>query len=126
MAVRTTNARVLQIMDNCTTSTTIIDRLITAASAVVDKVFESDSEISDTLLEEIECWLTAHMLASTLHRSTTNESLGDASVTYTGSFGEGLKSTPYGQMVLSLDTSGKMLRQGKQVASIYAIPSFDD
>jgi hypothetical protein len=125
MAVRTTNAEVLQIMDNCTVSTTIIDRLIIAASAIVDKVFAGDGTMSDAMLEEVECWLTAHMLASTLSRTTSDEKLGDAQVTYTGKWAMGLDSTPYGQMVKTLDVTGKIAKMGLKGASIFAIPNFD-
>lgn len=127
MAVRTTHDEVLDIMDSgCTVGHTIIDRLIIAASAVVDEVFENDTDVSATLLEEIECWLTAHMIASTLWRTTSEEKIGDASAKYTGQWGKKLESTPYGQMVLILDTTGKMARSGKIAASIFAVKSFDE
>jgi hypothetical protein len=126
MAVRTTSAAVIQIMDNCTVSTTIIDTLIIAASAVIDKVFEYDTVMTDVMLTEVEKWLTAHMIATTLSKTTTEEKVGDASVKYTGKYGEGLKSTPYGQMVLLLDVTGLMGNSGKQAASIYAVPGFDN
>lgn len=126
MAVRTTAAEVLDIMDSgCTVSTTIISRLIVAASAVVDQVFEDDTDIGDTLLEEIECWLTAHMIASSIYRTASEEEVGDARVRYTGQFGKKLESTPYGQVVLTLDWTGKMSKLGKISASISAIESFD-
>lgn len=123
---RTTAAEVKEIMDGCSVSDVIVTSLITAASDLVTQVFSGDTSITDTLLEEIERWLTAHMIASSLYRSTKTEGVGDASVSYTGNFGEGLKSTPYGQMVLTLDFTGKLAKVGKQVASIYAITSFDD
>lgn len=126
MAVRTTAAEVLDIMDSgCTVSTNIITRLIVAASAVVDQVFENDTDIGDTLLEEIECWLTAHMIASSVYRTASEEEVGDARVRYTGQWGKKLESTPYGQMLLVLDTTGKMAKMGKSGASITAITSFD-
>ncbi len=125
MAVRTTHDEVLTIMPDCTVAHATIDTLIIAASAVVDEVFEDDTTIGDTLKEEIEKWLTAHMIASTLWRTTSEEKLGDATVKYTGSWGTGLNSTPYGQMVLTLDFTGKMSKMGKSAASIYAIKSFD-
>lgn len=127
MAVRTTHDEVLEIMDNCTVSHSVIDKLIIAASAVVDQVFLDDDDIGDTLLAEIEKWLTAHMIASTsLYRTTSEEEVGDARAKYTGQWGKKLESTPYGQMVLTLDTTGKMARLGKMAASIFAVPSFDD
>lgn len=125
MAVRTTAAEVKQLIDGCDTSDAIVTVLITAASAVVDKVFENDSTIGDTLLEEIERWYTAHMLASSLWRTTSEEKVGDASLKYTGKWGVKLESTPYGQMVLVLDVTGKMGNAGKQAASMFAVKNFD-
>lgn len=127
MAVRTTSAEVLQIMDNCTVSTTIIDSFITSANALINKLFEYDiDDMPSTLLEEMERWLTAHMIASSLQRTTDTERLGDAEVKYTGKWGENLGSTPYGQMVMTLDYSGRMKSLGKGRAGIHAVPQFDD
>lgn len=127
MAVRTTHDEVLEIMDSdCSVSHAVVDRLIIAANAVVDQVFENDTDIGTTLLEEIECWLTAHMIASTLYRTTSEEKVGDATAKYTGQWGKKLESTPYGQMVLTLDITGKMAKAGKAAASIFAIPSFEE
>ena len=126
MAVRVTAAEVKEIMDNCTTSDAIVNTLIGAASAVVDKVFTGDFTMTTAMLKEVERWLTAHMIASTLSRTTSDEKLGDAQVKYTGKWGEGLKSTPYGQMVLTLDVTGKMAKTGKMGVSVYAIPNFDE
>jgi hypothetical protein len=127
MSVRTINADVLAILDpNCDVATTTIDRLIIAASAIVDSVFENDTITPATILTEIECWLTAHMVASSLFKTATVEKVGDAEIRYSGIFGKGLESTPYGQMVLVLDTTGKMANSGKRSASIYAVKSFDE
>lgn len=126
MAVRITSTEVLQIMDGCTTSPPIVESLIAAASRVVDKVFEDDTSMSAEQLTEVERWLTAHMLASTLFRTASEEKIGDTAIKYTGKWGEMLKSTPYGQMVLLLDTSGLLAKQGKVSASIYAIKQFEE
>jgi len=61
-----------------------------------------------------------------LARMASKEKVGEAEVTYTGKWGELLKSTPYGQMVLLLDTTGKIANAGKAKASMYAIPNFDE
>jgi len=125
MANRTTAAEVLAIMDNCQVSESdITTHYIPTANALVTKIYEDNTEMTDTLLEEVERWLTAHLIAVSRSRTTTNEKVGDASVSYTGTFSEGLKSTPYGQMVLALDITGMMGRIGKRVASIYAVTSF--
>lgn len=127
MAIRVVNSEVLDIMDSdCNVSTTVIDSLIIAASAIVDKVFEGDGTMTDTLLKEVERWLTAHMIASSLYRTTMQEEIGEAKVIYTGKWGKNLESTPYGQMVLTLDVTGKMAKAGKSGSSIYAVKQFDD
>ncbi|OFY64753.1 MAG: hypothetical protein A2Y71_06170 [Bacteroidetes bacterium RBG_13_42_15] len=126
MANRTTAAEVLAIMDNCSVSSDdITTHYITAANALVTSILGDDTDIGSTLLEEIERWLTAHLIAVSRWRSTQTEKVGEVSVKYTGFFGKMLESTPYGQMVLTLDTTGKMARSGKGRASIYGVKSFD-
>jgi len=125
MAIRTTSAEVLQLLDGCTLSSTIIDVFIATASRLVDSVYSGDNTMSSDQLEDIETWLTAHMIASTLHRQTSAEAVDGASVKYTGYWSKNLESTSYGQMVLVLDVSGKMANAGKKLASMKAITSFD-
>jgi len=125
MAVRVTATEVKSIMDGITTSDTIVDEFIVTANAIVNKMLESDSSVGTTLMKEIERWMAAHLLASSLWRTTKKEKLGDASVEYTGSFGMHLSSTPYGQVVLQLDVTGKMGNVGKKGASVTAIKNFE-
>jgi hypothetical protein len=120
---RVTEIEVKAIMDKCTTATATVNTMIDAASELITVTFEGDSTMSDTQLKELERWLTAHMLASTFHRMADQTKVGDASVKYTGKYGMKLESTPYGQMVLTLDTSGKMAKLGKQVATIFGVPT---
>ena len=125
MAVRVTATEVKQIMDDIDLSTTIIDVYIKSANTFVNTVL---GDGTTDILKEIERWLTAHMIASTRERMALKETAGTASVTYTGVYGEALKSTSYGQMVLTLDTTGSFaaLSAGSKFASIYAIKSFDE
>ena len=126
MAVRTTAAEVLAIMDNCQVSESdVTTYYISVATLLVDDILGDDTVLGDTMKAAIEQWLTAHLIAVSRSRTTTEEKVGDASLKYTGRFGEGLKSTPYGQMVLTLDSTGKMAKSGQRGASIYAITSFD-
>jgi len=123
---RTTYAEVIQIMEDCTVSSTVIDSYITAANALITKVFEEDTNnVPAALLTEMERWLTAHMIACSLQRSTEREKLGMAELKYTGEYGKMLESTPYGQMVLTLDFTGNMKKMGKGRASIHAVKQFD-
>ena len=111
-------------MDNCTLDDSIIDAFILSANALVTEVLGDDAYIGDVLLNEVERWFAAHMIACTRHRSTTKEKVGDASVEYTGKFGQKLLSTPYGQTVLQLDFTGKMGKIGTKAISVKAITSF--
>jgi len=122
---RTTAGEVKEIMDNCTLDDDIVDVYIVGANALVTKTLGSDTTIGATLLEEVERWFAAHMIASTRYRSTKREKIGEASVEYTGQYRENLSSTPYGQMVMQLDSTGKMANIGKKGASINAVKSFD-
>ena len=119
---RVTATEVKDILDNCTKEDNQIDVFIIGASELVTNVFAGDTVISETMLKEIERWFTAHMISCTIHRTTSDEKLGDVAVKYTGQWGKNLDSTPYGQMVKQLDTTGKMESYlGKSVASIYAV-----
>jgi hypothetical protein len=126
MANRVDYDDVKAIMDNCTTANATITIFITTANTIINKVFANDVTMSEEVLTEIEKWLAAHLIASTVFRTTSEEKLGDASVKYTGEWGKKLESTPYGQMVLILDSSGLMANAGKMSASIYAVNEFDE
>ena len=100
-----------------------ITTYITAAHALMADVFGT-GDATATLLIEIEKWLAAHMIAMSQTRQGEMEKVGDAQIKYTGQYGELLKMTSYGQMAMTLDTSGKLAKMGKQVASTYAVTSF--
>jgi hypothetical protein len=128
MALRVVASEVRQIL-KCTEADVdnpTMDAFITAASAVVDKAFTGDTTTGVVLLKEIEKYFTAHIVSSTIRRMGKEEEIQDARIVYTGVWKEGLSSTPYGQMVLSLDPSGRMAKTGKGTVSIKAITSFDE
>ena len=126
MANRVDYDDVKAIMDNCTTADATVTIFITTANAIINKVFVSDTTMTEDLLTEMEKWLAAHLIASTVFRTTSEEKLGDASLKYTGEWGKKLESTPYGQMVLILDSSGLMANAGKMSATITAVNEFDE
>jgi hypothetical protein len=125
MAARVTAAEVKAIMDNCTVLDATVLVFINAGTLIVDKVFAEDTTTSADILKEIERWFVAHMLASTIARTTSKEKVGDAEVSYTGQWGKDLDSTPYGQMVKTMDPTGLMANIGKRAASIYAVTEDD-
>lgn len=118
MAVRTTPADVLLIMDNVTLSDSIVNAYITSANVMVNEVLGTGT--SD-LLTEIEKWLAAHFIAITRERQLKKAEAGSAKVEYGGDFGMFLRATMYGQTVLQLDTSGAFEALVQETASIYAI-----
>ena len=121
MAVRVTSADVIAIMDGVTVSEGDINMYILSANTLVNSVLGTGTT---DLLKEIERWFTAHLIASTRERMALKEEAGTAKITYTGTYEMGLESTPYGQTVKILDTTGLMATLGKKTASIYAIKSF--
>jgi hypothetical protein len=121
---RVTATEVKAIMNNCTATDSTVGTFILAANKLVSEVFE-DSDLDSSMLKEIERYLTAHIISSTVERQTTTEKLGDAAVTYAGKWGDKLSSTSYGQIAMMLDTEGLLAKSGKQSATITAIESFD-
>lgn len=122
MSVRVTADEVLQILNDVTLDEEIVEAYISGANAVINSALGAGTT---DLLKEIERWMTAHMIACTRERLARKEGAGGAFIEYTGTYGQGLESTPYGQMVKALDTTGAMAGLGIKSARIIAIPSFD-
>ena len=124
---RTTVAEVNAILPETVADATVT-AFIKTATELVTEVLGSDTTLTDALKEEIECWLTAHLIVATVQRSKMLVKAGGGpapSVTFAGSFGTKLNSTTYGQQVLMLDTTGKFAKLGKRKANITAITSFE-
>ncbi len=117
--MRTTEADVLELMDTDLTSSQITPFLTTANVIVTDKL--AGTTLSTTILEEIEKYLAAH-IASVRSKFAIEEQIGDLAKVKTGyKGGEGLQATPYGEMVLMLDTTGTMKSSYGRIVSIAAI-----
>jgi hypothetical protein len=123
--MRLSSSDVTLIMDGCTTDANTIDAFINSAELLMNRVFGTGETLSELELTEIERFLVAHMISSTVYKSTSREKLGDAEMEYTGKWDTGLKSTPYGQMVLLLDSTGKLANLGVAAATIYAVKGPD-
>jgi len=129
MANRVVFSDVKEILDTNLTDPEI-ESYITIANLMVNSNLSS-SGLSDSVLTEIEKWLTAHLIKSTKERQAQEVEIGDAREKYGsfgryGSIGEGLATTSYGQMVTLLDTTGTLKNTGKQIVSIKAVPQFED
>ena len=122
MAVRTKATEVKAIMDTSLEDAEV-NVYIGIANPVVTDVMDG-SGVGAVRLEEIERWLTAHFITVTRERMGETEKLGEATIKYVGKFGMGLDSTPFGQTVQILDTTGAFGDQAKRPISINAITSF--
>jgi len=120
---RTTAAEVMEIMPDTSLTTAQINPFITVATGIVTEHL-ADCGMSDAELEEVERWLTAHIIAITVERQAKTEKVGEASLTYQGNFGEGLKRSTYGEMVMMLDNCGILAQIGKRKIKVHAIKSF--
>ena len=130
MANRVESYQVQEIIGSTNLTDIDIESFITSANIIVNSNL-SGSGLSDTVLIEIEKWLSAHLIKSTREREPQEIEIGDAREKYGsfgkyGSIGEGLSTTSYGRMVTVLDTTGKLKRIGKTKTGIYAVPEFDD
>lgn len=119
---RVTATEVKQILDDSTLLDSIVDTYILGANALVNSALGTGNT---DLLKEIERWMAAHMIAVTRERMAQKEQAGSAMIQYIGDYKGGLDSSPYGQMVKTLDTTGLMATLGGKSASTYAVKSFD-
>jgi len=93
--------------------------IIAADTIVTNKL--TGKGLGDDLLKEITRWLSAHLVAIRDPR-LKKDKIGETEATFfIGKEGSGLDSTPYGQQVKLLDTSGTLANLGKKTASIEAI-----
>lgn len=120
---RTTIADVKLILDNTILSDAVITAFIKSSNIFVTNTLGT-SALDDDTLQDIECWITAHLISFTLERQSKKESAGSASIEYAGKFdGIGLKGTSYGQMAISLDTTGilETVSGGNQTITMEAL-----
>lgn len=102
---RVTIDEVKAIIETSATDTQM-QEYIFSAEAFVDSVL--GTSLNDTLLKEIERWITAHLLASSRDRQAVEEGAGGAYVKYGTVYGRGLLSTTYGQHAIMLDPTGTL------------------
>lgn len=108
---RVTEADVRTIIDT-TLGVGEIDPFITTANLIVEGYLASTT-LTETVLTEIEKYMAAHCL-SVKDQRVKSEKIDVLSFTYTGTFGDGLKLTQYGQMAILLDTTGTLGRMAEK------------
>lgn len=120
---RCTVSEVKEIFDNCKVLDSVITTMINTASAVIDKVFADDTELGETLRKEVERWYAAHLIASGPQRQEVEETATEARVKYSGTYGDGIYSTSYGQQAVAIDFTGRMAKLGKRRVVFFAVPT---
>ena len=120
---RTTEVEVKAIMDTDLADASVLVFINIATSMITSIV--GGKGLSDAELTEMERWLSAHLIASTIERMGETEKIGEASIKYIGQFAKGFESTPYGQMLLALDTTGSFADLSMRKMSIKVITSFE-
>lgn len=96
-----TVADVLLILDTALPQAAI-ERFILSAHRVMDTLFDPEEEWEDGFLEELEAWLTAHLIVST--REPVAESITGAGVSV--KIRQQTHGTPYSKQLSLLDTTG--------------------
>ena len=102
-----------------------IDAFINGAHAVVEKTL-ADESLGESLLKEIERWLSAHYIAAVIERQAIHEKAGPAEQRFADVFGKLLESTTYGQTAMGLDTSGLLASSGRRAVVLLSIDEEDD
>lgn len=123
MANRVTATQVKDVM-GITLEDAVVTSYISAANAMIDGNL-LDSNLGDTLLEQIELFLSAHFIAATRERMASKEGAEGAEITYIGKFADKLNSTPYGQIAIGLDSTGILASLGGKAFSLSAVKQFD-
>lgn len=122
---RTDATSVKAIMESTALSDGAIDSIISVANNMVTELLDGQG-LSTATLKNIESYLTAHLIAIGPERQAMEEYIDKARVKYQGEFGKFLQMTTYGQMVLTLDTTGKFANQGKRRVKAKAIGQVKD
>ena len=114
MAIRVTAVEVKEIINTAIEEQIILNSFIATASLYVDEnLVGLDPILSDATLKRIELYLAAHFVALTEEKGgITSSAINDAKDTYSNVYSEGFQSTRYGQMSITLDTSGTLKALG--------------
>lgn len=121
MALRTTSADVLAIMDTNLTESQV-NPFLTMANLMVDNKLLS-AGLSSATLVQVEKFLAAHF-ACIISPYAIEETIGPAKDKTGYKGGEGLKATPYGETAMMLDTSGSLSRSYMKTCE-FGIIEFD-
>ncbi len=110
MGARVTADGVKTVIETSIKDEDVTAHMIHTANLFVDTHLLSENH-SEPILTEIEKYLAAHLVALTEEKGgVTRSKMGDADESYANVFDTGFRSTRYGQMAITLDTSGVLAR----------------
>lgn len=97
-----------------------ITSFINIANRIVTQVVGTSTALSDDIKEDIETFLTAHLIAISREpqNSFSRSRVGNSEIYVSSQFGKGLEATSFGQTVKLLDTTGAFTQLGKIKASL--------
>lgn len=112
---RTTDDAVRLILGNEVEAETDLNPFMEIANELVTEVLAEDETVthSETRLEMIERWLSAHFYKASLDPMATSERAGSVGASYQSETGLVLFTSHYGQHACLLDTSGKLAALSK-------------
>ncbi len=110
MAARVTDTEVKALID--VEASRDITSLIDVANRYVDKYLLPEG-LTTAELKDIELYLAAHLVALTVERGgLTSEVMGDSEQSYANVYKSGFRSTRFGQMAITLDSTGILASVG--------------
>lgn len=114
MAVRTTEEAVKLIIEYDTNLIPDLTPFIASASLLVDTVVDIAPAPSDAILELVERYCCAHLIATTDPRIAA-EQVKSLQATYQHRLTDGLGNTHFGTLAQLFDTTGRLARWNKQM-----------
>ena len=122
---RVTEAEVNEILEDSVAIATVTAFII-AANAFITAAVGTDTVLTDAMKKELERYMCAHLITSTIGRQFIEAGGGPApKIKYVNQYGKNLASTSYGQAVLTMDVTGKIAAFSDRTRSrIRAVLSF--
>ena len=116
MAARVTADEVKEIVSTSLTDDVVLAHMVDTANLYVDTHLLTAAH-PVAILKKIELYLAAHLVTLTEERGgLTRAKMGDSDESLANIYSEGFRSTRYGQVALTLDTSGTLARLGMTTA----------
>ncbi len=101
-----------------------LEPFIIAANHIVNS-YLSGQGLGESLLAEIERWLAAHLIASSIDPREQETRIGTVQVNVEGVTGMGLKFSRYGQQAMILDPTGILRQTDHPRAKFKSISEYD-